>query len=148
MKVSVALASVRHLYVDTAPLIYYVEENATYIARMDAVIDLIKHTPIQGVCSVITLVEVLPLPLHTGQLELMRDYRDILLNSREFVCLPINHQVAEVAADLRARYHLKTPDALHITCAITTGCDAFLTNDLGLKAVTEIKVIVLDELTA
>lgn len=55
--------------------------------------------------------------------------------------------LAEQAADLRARYNLRTPDAVQIATAIDTGCDAFLTNDIALKRVTEICVIVLSELT-
>jgi predicted nucleic acid-binding protein len=53
---------------------------------------------------------------------------------------------AERAADLRARYGLKTPDALQIGCALESGCDAFLCNDLALKRVTELRVLALDEL--
>ena len=36
--------------------------------------------------------------------------------------------------------------ALHVAAAIDASCDAFLTNDLGIKRVTEIKILVLDEL--
>jgi predicted nucleic acid-binding protein len=33
------------------------------------------------------------------------------------------------AAQLRARFGLKTPDALHLACAQHHGCDALWTND-------------------
>ena len=39
MNISVALAGVQRLYIETAPLIYYVEENPTYVAKMDAIIE-------------------------------------------------------------------------------------------------------------
>jgi predicted nucleic acid-binding protein len=38
------------------------------------------------------------------------------------------------------------PDALHVACAIDTGCDAFLTNDTGIKRVSEIRILILDDL--
>jgi len=60
--------------------------------------------------------------------------------------VPISAGVAESAADLRARYNLRTPDALHVATAIDAGCDAFLTNDTGIKRVQEIAVLVLDDL--
>jgi predicted nucleic acid-binding protein len=41
---------------------------------------------------------------------------------------------------------LRTPDAILIATAIMAGCDAFLTNDKRLKQVTEIKVLVLEDL--
>ena len=38
MKIRVALMGVQRLYVETAPLIYYIEENPHYIDRMDAIV--------------------------------------------------------------------------------------------------------------
>jgi predicted nucleic acid-binding protein len=40
------------------------------------------------------------------------------------------------AASLRARYGLRTPDALQISVALAAGCSAFLTNDARLQRVT------------
>ena len=37
--------------------------------------------------------------------------------------------VFELAATLRARHDLKTPDALHLAAAIHHGCDELWTND-------------------
>jgi predicted nucleic acid-binding protein len=37
-------------------------------------------------------------------------------------------------------------DAFQVAVAIASGCDAFLTNDIALKRVTELGVIVLDEM--
>jgi predicted nucleic acid-binding protein len=47
---------------------------------------------------------------------------------------------------LRARYNLRTPDALQISAALETSCQAFLTNDTQLKRVTELRMLILDEL--
>jgi hypothetical protein len=33
-----------------------------------------------------------------------------------------------------------------VAAALAAGCNAFLTNDLGLKRVTELPILVLDEL--
>ncbi len=58
----------------------------------------------------------------------------------------IDSTVAERAADLRARYNLRTPDALQTAAALDTGWQAFLTNDTQLKRVIELRVLILDEL--
>ena len=146
MKISDALEGVQRLYTETAPLIYYVEENPTYVAKMNAIIEAIEDRPIEAVSSVITLTEVLTHPLKLGNTRLEREYRDILLHSGGFRLLTITARIAESAAALRARYNLRTPDALHVAAAIDVRCDAFLTNDTGIKRVTEITVLVLDEL--
>lgn len=141
-----ALARIQPLYTETAPLIYYVEENPTYVAKMDAIIAAIEDRPIEAVSSVITLTEVLTRPFKLGNARLAQEYRDILLHSGEFRLLPVTSRIAESAADLRARYNLRTPDALHVASGIDARCDVFLTNDTGIKRVTEIAVLVLDEL--
>jgi predicted nucleic acid-binding protein len=56
------------------------------------------------------------------------------------------NEVAERAADLRARYNVRTPDAIQLATALEAGCDAFLTNDLALRRVAELRVLVLGTL--
>jgi len=60
----------------------------------------------------------------------------------------IEEQVASRAADLRARYNLTLTDAFQVAAALVAGCDAFLTNDDAIKRVTELNVIVIDEVEA
>lgn len=54
--------------------------------------------------------------------------------------------VGILAAKLRATYNLTLPDALQVSVAITAGCQAFLTNDVRLKRVKELQILVLDEM--
>jgi predicted nucleic acid-binding protein len=51
-----------------------------------------------------------------------------------------------VAAELRARYRIKLPDAIQIAAALAKRCEAFITNDRQLAKVSEIRVLVLDDL--
>lgn len=69
-----------------------------------------------------------------------------MLYSPDFEVVPIDLNVAERAAELRARYGLRTPDALQIAAALSSGCEAFLTNDAKLQRVTELRKLVLDTL--
>src|SRR5215831_934664 len=108
VKISDALEGIQRLYTETAPLIYYVEENQTYVSRMDVIIKAIEDRPIEAVSSVITLTEVLTHPLKLGNARLVQGYREILLTSREFRLLPITSRMAEFAAALRTRYNLRT----------------------------------------
>lgn len=147
MKFSAALRAVSRLYIDAAPLIYYVEENLGYIARIDAVIQLVDRGTVMAFSSVILLPEVLSYPLKLQRADLEKAYRDALTGSPNFELIPVSRAIAERATELRARHNLRTPDALHVATALEVQCDAFLTNDLGLKRVTELSILVLDELT-
>lgn len=141
-----ALKIVGRLYIDTAPLIYYVEEHPSYIAKMDAIITWLEASSTAAVSSVITLTEILTLPLKLGNTTLEHQYRDILTNTGNLLLSPVTASIADYAAQLRARFNLRTPDALHIATALEAKCDAFLTNDAALKRVTEITILLLDEL--
>jgi predicted nucleic acid-binding protein len=58
----------------------------------------------------------------------------------------INASIGQKSAELRVKYKLKLPDALQIATAIYYECDAFLTNDIDLKRVKELQIIVLEDL--
>jgi predicted nucleic acid-binding protein len=50
------------------------------------------------------------------------------------------------AAQLRAQYNLKTPDAIHAATAMEVGCAQFITNDDGFRRVLSLPVVVLKDL--
>jgi predicted nucleic acid-binding protein len=146
MRLDEALQGVVKLALDTPPVIYFVEAHAQYDALVTEVFRRINEGRIIGVTSVITVTEVLVLPLRQGNTALASEYWDLLTNSANMQLVSIDPETAKIAADLRARYNLRTPDALQLATAIKAGCDAFLTNDATLKKVTELKILVLSEL--
>lgn len=146
VRISAALANVRKLYLDTAPLIYYVEEHPAYVDRMEQVITFIEDNHIAAASSVISLTEALYQPILQGRNDLEQAYRTILLDSQYFYLLAVSQDIADSAAHIRVKYNLRTPDALHVATANVSSCDAFLTNDKGLRKVTEVAVLVVDDL--
>ena len=147
MKVDAALATISKLAIDTSPFIYWVEKDKRYVDRVRAIFTKIAAGAIQSFTSTVTLTEVLTFPLKTGDTSVVNAFRNTLIYSGEVSLIPISSAIAERAAELRARYNLKTPDALQVAVAVHQQCDAFLTNDLGLKRVTEVQILVLDDLT-
>jgi predicted nucleic acid-binding protein len=145
-RLDVALAGIPALGLDTAPFIYFVERHPRYLPLLRDVFRRIDAGTLLGYGSVITLTEVLTRPFQAGDVALVTAYRDLLLTSRHFSLVPIDAGVAERAAELRARYRLRTPDALQLSAALNRGCPAFLTNDHGLRRVGDLQVLVLDDL--
>ena len=45
----------------------------------------------------------------------------------------------------KAKYHIRTPDSIQLATGIIHGAETFITNDLALKKINEIKIIVLDD---
>lgn len=146
MRLQDALAGVARLAFDTAPIIYFVEAHPHYDALVTAIFERVARGEIEGITSVISLTEVLVHPVQRGDRALREAYTDLLLHADHFGTVAIDAVAAGRAAELRARYQLRTPDALQIASALTEGADAFLTNDAKLLRVTEIRVLLLDQL--
>ncbi len=146
MKLDDALRNLNFPALDTSPFIYFVEQNTLYVDLMREVFKRITNGDFQSCSSVITLTEVLVQPLKLNNHALAVNYRDLLFNGTNFQLFPITTAIAENAAELRAKYNLRTPDALQIATALENNCDAFLCKDKDLKRVNEIEIIILDDL--
>ena len=146
MKIDVALAGISRLAVDTAPFIYFAEKDLNFRDRVREVFRFAEINKITLVTSTVTLTEVLVKPLRTGDKPVEETYRALLSDTKFVQLIPVDEAIANRAAYLRATYNLRTPDALQVATAIESGAAAFLTNDLEVKRVTEILVLVLDEL--
>lgn len=146
MKIQDALRNITRIGIDTSPIIYLVEKHPRYFPLMADILSLISNGNISAISTMVTLTEVLTYPIKQGNLQLANEYEKILLNSIGFRIIAVDVPVARRAAELRAQYNLKTPDALQIATALVAGCDAFLTNDVRLKQVKAISFLILDEL--
>lgn len=146
MKLSDALQGVTKVFLDTSPVIYYVEAVPAFAEVAKGIFALIGEGQMQGVVSPVTLAECVTLPIRLGQVELRHRFTDLLTSTDGIVLVNIDAAIAQQAAELRIRYGLKLPDALQVATAITASCEAFLTNDVALKRVTELRVLPLVEL--
>ncbi len=131
---------------DTAPLIYFIEQNDTYLELVRTFFKAMNQGQFQVVTSILTLTEVLVHPIGLGNLQLAQQYRDIIIDEENLATLPVSVKIAEVAAKLRAKQNLRTPDAIQIATAMEGGAKFFLTNDLRLAGVPDLQVLVLDRL--
>lgn len=130
---------------DTAPLIYFIEENPAYIEIVRFFFEAMDRGDFIVVTSTVTLLEVLVHPLRSNNRELATEYRDILLNSR-LMTLEVSNAIAEQAAQLRATHNIRTPDAIQISAALNAGATHFFTNDIRLPEIPSLQIFSIDAL--
>ena len=130
---------------DTAPLIYFIEENPNYIETVKIFFEAMERSDFLVVTSTVTLLEVLVHPLRTNNKELATEYRDILLNSK-LMTIEVSNVIAEQAAQLRAAHNIRTPDAIQISAALNAGATHFFTNDIRLPEIPSIQTLSIDSL--
>ncbi|MBN3873142.1 PIN domain-containing protein [Nostoc sp. JL33] len=131
---------------DTAPLIYFIEENPNYLDVTDAFFKAMFRGEFSVITSVLTITEVLVYPLQQGNTALAQQYREILFNSQGLTAIEVFSDIAENAAQLRADYNLRTPDAIQMATAIRGDASFLLTNDARLPSLPALSVLVLDTL--
>ena len=138
-----ALQGASSVYLDTAPVVYFIEEHEDFCDLVEPVIEAIDHGTKRGLSSYLTLLEVLVKPLEENRADLATRYRDLLIQSPYMRLMDVNEAIAEEAARIRARYKFKVPDAIHLASAKLGGADLFLTNDTRLRQFLDLTVIVL-----
>ncbi|PIQ23646.1 VapC toxin family PIN domain ribonuclease [bacterium (Candidatus Blackallbacteria) CG17_big_fil_post_rev_8_21_14_2_50_48_46] len=145
MNIKAKLASIQKVFLDTAPIIYYVEQNTTYFSRANPIFEAIDQGLLSAVTSPITLAECLIFPIRLNQLPFIETFRSLIIHAENTQFVEINEIIGHQAAELRVQYNLTLTDALQIATAQHVDCDAFLTNDIQLKRVQSIEVLCLQD---
>ena len=136
----------KSVFLDTAPLIYFIEGHSSYQPVLSRLFEFNDQGGFSLVTSSVTLLEVLVKPLREGQIDIAKQYRHVLTTATGIMLFDITPAIAEQAAHLRARYNLRTPDAIQLATCIEVGADYFLTNDSKLKVVSETTILTVGEL--
>lgn len=132
--------------IDTMVFIYHIEEHPIYCEITEGIFDAVEKGRHTAVTSVITLLEILVKPKIENNLEAVKDYKDIFLTFPNLRILDVDVKISEKASDLRARYNIRTPDAIQIATAILSRAGTFITNDEALKRVKDIKIVLLEDM--
>lgn len=134
------------VFLDSAPLIYFIEGSNTYHNILSQLFTLNDAGQLTFITSSITLIEILVKPVRDGKIDIANQYRDILTSAPGIELIDVTTTISEQAAKLRAQYNFSTPDAIQLATCIEAGADYFLTNDIRLKGFTSAKVITLSEI--
>jgi len=131
--------------VDTAPLIYFIEDVTPYADLLHPVFDRLERHALAAVTSILALAEILTKPLADKNFTLVDEIKFTLKTFSTLSMVAIDEKLAEVAALVRARHAIRLPDALQMAAAIQGEATLFITNDKRLKNVDGIEVLVLSE---
>lgn len=131
------------VYLDACTVIYLVEGAPPFQAAAAASVAPYQGDPdVVLLTSRLTRMECRVKPLRDGQAALLAVYES-LFAARRMSLAELSPAVVERATDLRARYRVRTPDALHLATAIEARAIAFITGDATLTRCTELNVLVI-----
>lgn len=122
------------IFLDTNFFIYLIEGTGPRAARAQHLLCAFSTRKDEILTSVMSLGEILVMPLRKGDFALAQQYRRIF-HGQGITLLPFLESSAESFARIRMDSKIKPPDAIHLATAGTAGCDLFLTNDERLMGV-------------
>ncbi len=132
---------------DTNLFIYFLEDHPRYGEWCASFFDLIERGHNPAVTSTITLLELLVQPYREQKEELAQKIFALTSTYPQIEWVPVTMNVADRAAELRARYRLSTPDAIQLATAVVLKARRFYGNDRGLRRVKEIECVIVDDVT-
>lgn len=116
------------IFLDTNFFIYLIEGASPQAARARHLLRAFSARRDEMFTSVMSLGEVLVVPMTNGNYTLAQQYRKIF-HGPGMTVLPFIEPAAEAFARIRTNRAIKLPDAIQLATAGTAGCDLFLTND-------------------
>jgi predicted nucleic acid-binding protein len=131
--------------IDTSIFIYHIEGSTRYAGLAGDALIALARGDYQGVTSVLTLMEITVQPLRFGRSIAADEYELLLSSLPNLRIVGVDRDVSRRAAELRAAYRLQPADALQVAACLLHQATAFLTNDKGLRRVTELEVVLLDD---
>jgi predicted nucleic acid-binding protein len=130
------------IYTDSGIIIYFLDHVGSFQIRACTALARIAAAGDEIVLTDLTRLEYRVGPLKRRDIGAVADY-DRFAAHPGIRSVPLTPVVYDRAAELRAQFGFKTPDALHLAAAIVHGCDRFPTNDNRLDACTAIPIEVL-----
>ncbi|MEO8358388.1 MAG: type II toxin-antitoxin system VapC family toxin [Vicinamibacteria bacterium] len=127
------------LYLDTNVIVYNIAASPRFRDPVRRWLDW--HATQPGallVTSRLTVLEVLVGPIKKKDIERKRRTEAAL---SEILILDLDDLVVRRAAEIRATYPFRSPDALHLATAAEYEVDGYLTADRRLKSFRDVRVI-------
>jgi predicted nucleic acid-binding protein len=132
--------------IDTSIFIYHLEAHEKYAVLTQKIFSSMEAGKWQGITSTITLMEINVHPWRVGREDVARKYEALLMNFPHLNIINIDRDVARIAAQLRARFEGRPPDALQVAASLLNEARSFITNDRRLSSLqTLIDIIMLDD---
>ncbi len=126
------------IYLDSCIVIYLVEKHPTFYSSIEK---QFRQNAREGFAiSPLVILESTVGPLKRGDTMLEKRFEQFFAATTS---LDLDEAVFRKAAEKRAQFGLKTPDALHLSVAETYGCSQVWTNDDRLAKVAPLAVNIL-----
>lgn len=135
----------KRIGLDSMAYIYLLEEHPKFSILAGNIFERAENNKLTIVSSVLVLIEVATGFRKAKEQSLESEFQQIITEFPNLEIYDLTKNLVNRIVDLRAKYNLKTPDAIHLATAIEHKADVFITNDRQLKKVKEISTLYLGD---
>jgi predicted nucleic acid-binding protein len=136
----------RRIALDTSIFIYQLKANSRYLALTNHIFSWLEQPGSSSITSTITMTELLVQPYRALNEQRVDEFFGLLSTYPNLEWIAPDLQIADRAAQIRARHRLRTPDALQAATAVHAGASGLITNDPVFERVDEFDTLVLEQL--
>ena len=98
MTLSEELTRINSIFIDTAPIIYYIEAHPEFGPLAKEVVSAFQSENLSAYSSLITLAEVLPQPIERGDEKLAKKFAEFLKHGRNLTMMEISEEQRRLRA--------------------------------------------------
>jgi len=139
-----ALEKSRVLFLDTGAVVRLLQMHPDYYPVVSSVLDFAYENNLTILVSNVTLFELSKKAFAAGEGLLSRQYREFFEHSRNVKACEVTGEIAVKAAELAAK-NLLTEESMRLATAYVCGADCILTDCVAFRDMTDIPVVLLDE---
>jgi predicted nucleic acid-binding protein len=136
----------RVVALDTCVWICHLEGHPDYRGLTSEILTAVSAGKCTAAVSELTLMEMLVRPLQLEREDVVDEYEALLTHFPNVSLVAIRREILLKAAALRARYGLRTTDAIIVATGILQGATRIITNDRHWKRLEGIDVVCLGDL--
>lgn len=126
------------LLVDSAPLIYFLEDDARFARRFAGLFESAASGRLSIAVTTVSIAEVLVGP-YANERDALAERIEAAL--AQYRVVPLTISLAARAARLRARYRLRLPDAIQLASALEIGAWGLVTHDRDFRSVQDVRIL-------
>lgn len=136
----------KRVLIDTSVWIYHFEQHVQLAAPAGQLIGRLEEGQFRGIASELTLLELTVRPLQLGRQDAADDYETLMSHFPHLELAPITRAILLEAASLRARYRLRTPDAIQLATGLSLKATLAISNDEAWRGLPIIETLILGDL--
>lgn len=114
---------------DTNVILNVINKEELFFDSSRQLLDKISDGELEGVISTVVLSEVLTGFYMNNDIKSSKIFKESLIESRTFIIMPVDTEIADLAAKIRSKDKIKLPDAIILATAILSKSTYLVSSD-------------------